>query len=237
MATPVTAISLIKRAMRLAGVYSLGDEPSPEEAQAGLEALNTMIDGWANESLMIYAQSVDVIPIVSPIAVYTLGPTGTVVTTRPMSMIDSSYVIYQGISYPVPLLALDQYNMIAYKTQGDSFPYCMWAEMDYPNVTLTVYPVPSDASVLYAWSLKQLPGFASLTTEALFPPGYADALAFNLAVNFGPEFDGADIPVTVQKSAINSKRIIKRTNTRALPMRLPSAVLPNTGWVNWRTGA
>jgi hypothetical protein len=56
-------------------------------------------------------------------------------------------------------------------------------------------------------------------------------------VNFGPEFDGADIPVTVQKSAINSKRIIKRTNTRALPMRLPSAVLPNTGWVNWRTGA
>ena len=231
-----TALDVIKRAMRLAGVYSIGEEPSPAETTSGLQALNGMIESWANESLMIYARSLDTIPLVSNTSVYTLGATGTVVTTRPAQALDVSYVIYQNVSYQVPALTIDQYNLIPYKLQTSEFPWSLWYEPTYPNGTLTVYPTPIASSSLQFWSLKQLTGFASLTDIVDLPPGYFDALCFNLAVLWGPEFDGTSIPASVMQAAMNSKRALKRTNFKPLPMSLPGAVLPQYGYVNWRTG-
>ena len=232
-----TALDVIKRAMRLAGVYSIGEEPSADETTSGLQALNGMLDSWANESLMLYVHTSDSIPLVSPTGLYTLGLSGTVVTTRPIQALDTSYVIYQDISHPCPSLTLDQYNSIPYKLQTSEFPWSLWYEDTYPNASITVYPTPSASSTLVFWSKKPFTAFAALTTDVTLPPGYFDALCFNLALYWGPEFDGASVPPQVAQQAINTKRLLKRTNTKPLPMRLPSAVLPQNGWVNWRTGA
>lgn len=231
-----TALDVIERAMSLAGVYSIGETPSPAETTSGLQALNGMIESWANESLMIYARTSDTIPLVASTSLYTLGATGTFVTTRPAQALDVSYVIYQNVSYPVPALTLDQYNTIPYKLQTSEFPWSLWYEPNFPNGSLTVYPTPSASSSLVFWSLKQLSSFASLTTDVALPPGYFDALSFNLAVLWGPEYDGTSIPQSVAQAAINSKRVLKRTNFKPLPMRLPGVVLPQYGHVNWRAG-
>jgi hypothetical protein len=232
-----TALDIIKRSMRLAGVYSLGEEPSAEETTAGLTALNSMIETWANSSLLIYSQTLDAIPMVAGTSVYTLGPAGTFVTTRPMEVLNTSYVVYQTVSYPAPLMTLEEYNTIAFKAQTAEFPWQIWYEANYPAGTLTVYPTPSQASTLNLWSLKPLTGFTNLTDTVDLPPGYYDALCFNMAVVFGPEFDGSSIPPSVVQNAANFKRGLKRTNYRPLIMPLPSAVLPVNGWVNWRDGA
>lgn len=231
------ALDILKRAMRLAGVYSIGEEPSADETASGLMALNGMIGTWANESLMIYAHTVDTVPLVTNTSLYTLGETGTVVTTRPMEALDMSYVVYQGISYPCPMMTIEQYNSIPFKAQTAQFPWMLWYEDTFPNGNLTVYPTPADASTLKFASKKQLAGFSSLTDAVALPPGYFDALCFNMAVYWCPEFDGTNIPPQVMQQAINTKRLIKRTNTDPLTMRLPAAVLPQNGWVNWRTGA
>jgi hypothetical protein len=232
-----TALDIIKRSMRLAGVYSLGEEPSAEETTAGLAALNSMIETWANSSLLIYSQTLDAIPLVANTSVYTLGPAGTFVTTRPIEVLNTSYVVYQTVSYPAPLMTLEEYNSIPFKTQTAEFPWQIWYEPDYPAGTLTVYPTPSQASTLNLWSLKPLTGFTNLTDTVDLPPGYYDALCFNMAVVFGPEFDGSSIPDSVIRNAANFKRGLKRTNYRPLVMPLPTAVLPVNGWVNWRDGA
>lgn len=231
-----TALDIIKRAMRLAGVYSIGEEPSADETQSGLQALNGMIELWANDSLLIYVHTADNIPLVASTGLYTLGPSGTVVTTRPIQALDTSYVIYQNVSYPCPALTLEQYNTIPYKLQTSEFPWALWYEDTFPNGSVTVYPTPSAASTLVFWSKKQLAGFTALTTDVTLPPGYFDALCFNLAVNWGPEFDGVSIPESVIRNAQGSKRLLRRTNTKPLPMMLPGAVLPQRGYVNWRTG-
>jgi hypothetical protein len=235
--TSVTALSIIKRAMRLAGVYSIGEEPSADETDAGILALNGMIETWANETLMIYAHTLDAIPMVANTGLYTLGPTGTVATVRPIEALDMSYVSYQGISYPCPLMTIEQYNSIPFKAMTAQFPWTLWYEDQYPSGELTVYPTPLDTSTLNFWSKKQLTGFTALTDEVSLPPGYFDALCFNMAVYWGPEFDGTQIPPQVMQQAINTKRLIKRMNTKPLTLRLPAAVLPQNGYVNWRTGA
>lgn len=232
-----TALDVITRAMRLAGVYSIGEDPSADETTSGLQALNGMIGTWANESLMIYAHTQDSIPLVASTSLYTLGATGTFVTTRPMEALDMSYVVYQGVSYPCPMLTIDQYNSIPFKAQTAQFPWSLWYEDTFPNGSLTVYPTPAGSSTLVFTSKKQLTSFAALTTDENLPPGYFDALSFNLALYWAPEFDGASVPPQVAQQAINTKRLIKRTNTKPLTMRLPAAVLPQNGYVNWRTGA
>lgn len=232
-----TALDIIKRSMRLAGTYSLGEEPSAEESAAGLAALNGMLDTWANSSLLIYSQTLDAIPLVAGTSVYTLGPAGTFVTTRPMSVLNTSYVVYQTVSYPAPLMTLEQYNQIPFKAETSEFPWEIWYEPTYPAGTLTVYPTPTQSSTLNLWSLKPLTGFANLTDTVDLPPGYYDGLCFNMAVVFGPEFDGSSIPDSVVRNAANFKRGLKRTNTRPLVMSLPYAVLPTNGYYDWRTGA
>lgn len=232
-----TALDVIKRAMRLAGVYSIGEEPSADETDSGLQALNGMIGTWANESLLIYAHTQDSIPLVASTGLYTLGPSGTFVTTRPIEALDMSYVVYQSISYPCPMMTIEQYNSIPFKAQTAQFPWALWYEDTYPNGSLTVYPTPDASSTLVFTSKKELSSFADLTTDVTLPPGYFDALCFNMAVFWGPEFDGVSIPAQVVLQATNTKRLIKRTNTKPLTMKLPAAVLPQNGYVNWRTGA
>jgi len=232
-----TALDVIKRAMRLAGVYSIGEEPSAEETTSGFQALNGMIESWANESLMIYVHTSDSIPLVATTGAYTLGASGTLVTTRPIEALDTSYVVYQNVSYPCPALSIDQYNAIPYKLQTSEFPWSLWYEDTYPNATITVYPTPSASSTLVFWSKKQLSQFTALTDVITFPPGYFDALCFNMATFWGPEFDGVTIPKQVIMQAQNLKRMIKRTNTKSLPMAMPTAVLTGNRYVNWRAGA
>jgi hypothetical protein len=232
-----TALDILKRAMRLAGVYSIGEEPSADETASGLMALNGMIGTWANEALMIYAHTRETIPLVAGTNFYTLGETGTVVTTRPIEILDSAYIVYQDISYPCPRMTVDQFNSIPFKMQTAEFPWAFYYQDLFPDGRLRVYPTPTNASIFFMTSKKQLAGFSSLTDAVSLPPGYFDALCFNMATYWCPEFDGASIPPQVMQQAINTKRLIKRTNTKPLVMNLPAAVLPQNGFVNWRTGA
>lgn len=46
-----TCRDIIKRAYQMTGVVALGDDPSAEEAQYGLEALQAMYDGWVENGM------------------------------------------------------------------------------------------------------------------------------------------------------------------------------------------
>jgi hypothetical protein len=76
---------------------------------------------------------------------------------------------------------------------------------------LTVYPVPTIAMTLNLWSWKPLSSFAAVTDVVSLPPGYEKAIAYNLAIELAPENE-VPVPATVERGAITSKKLIKRTN-------------------------
>jgi hypothetical protein len=221
----VTALDMIKRAYRLIGVYSIGETPTADESVDGLSALNALVDSWANEGLMIYAPSLDSIALTANLAAYTLGTTGTVITDRPVDILDASYIEYQGVSFPVTVATLDQYTGVPFKGTQDGLPFLIWYQPDYPNGTLTVYPAPLSSCTLKLWSKKMITQFAALTTVLTLPLGYEDAMVYNLAARLAPENE-MPVPNEVARSARNLKRTLKRTNTTVPIMDLPSAVLP-----------
>jgi hypothetical protein len=223
-----TALDLIKRAMRLNGTYSIGEEPSSDEAADGLVSLNEMIGSM--EGLLIYAPTTDAITLSSGTAAYTVGPSGGTITTRPISVLESSYISYGGISYPLEILTIENYNDIPQKATSGGVPEYLYVLNGMPNITVTAYPTPGATMTLNLVSNKLFQSFASLTDVVSLPPGYARMLAYNLAVEIAPEYEAALRPDVVQ-IATSSRRVLKRTNTKPpllnIPVGIPVTVRSN----------
>jgi hypothetical protein len=223
-----TALTLIKRALRLLGVYSKGEDPDPDEAQDGLSALNALMGSLANEGLLVHARSLDEIALSAGTASLSVGPSGDTITDRPVKALPESYIELGGVSYPLEVLTLAQYNAIGVKdTQG--IPRGIYAQMDMPDATVYLYPVPSEAMTLKLWSEKQIASFGSLTTEVHLPPGYDRMLAFLLAIDLAPEFQ-TEPPAAVIRGAATARRSLKRTNAEVPQLDMPRGVPGNVGF-------
>jgi hypothetical protein len=100
----------------------------------------------------------------------------------------------------------------------------MWINMDYPNMDMYVYPVPTRALEWHFISVDELTQPATLATVLSFPPGYLRAFKYNLACEISAEF-GVEPSAQVQRIAMSSKRNIKRINNPDDVMALPYSMV------------
>lgn len=227
-----TALDVIKRSLRLLGVYAIGETPSADEGQDGLTALNALVGSLSNSSGLIHARTVDSIPVSAGTASVTVGPSGVFVTTRPVNVLDDSYVDIAGVSYPLSLLAQSEYSDIASKAlQG--IPRGLWVDAKMPNITVTMYPVPDQALTLKLVSGKLISSFPALTTAVSLPDGYERMLAYLLAIEIAPEYE-RDAPLSVVRIAADARRVIKRTNLEIPSLDMPHGVPYRRGSVDIR---
>lgn len=231
-----TAGDQIKRALRLLGVLAEGETPSADEYADSLMALNQMIDSWSTERLAVYTTTDQAFTWTASNASRTIGPTGNFVGTRPIALDDSTYYVYNGVSYTPTLINQQQYNSISVKTITSTLPQVLFINMDNPNATMYLYPVPSADLAFHFISVTPLSEPATTGTTLAFPPGYMRAFAYNLACEIAPEF-GIEPPQQVKRIAMTSKRDLKRINNPEDLMSMPAAILPNlpagniyTGW-------
>jgi hypothetical protein len=217
----ITAQTIISRAMRLLGVYNIGETPSPSESTDSLLALNAMLDSWATDGMAVFAPVKEAIPLTAALASVTAGPSGTYVTDRPIEVLSANLTL-GGVIYPIDLTTMEEYNAIPQPSTTGT-PRWIWCRMDMPNITITPYPVPSEAATLNIWTTQQIRYFGALTTEVALPPGYDRALAYNLAVEIAPEFEKEASP-TVKTIAASSLRGIKRVNLSIPPLGMPAPI-------------
>lgn len=227
-----TALDVIKRSMRLIEVYAIGEDPTADEAQDGLTALNALLGTYAN-SMIVYAKTLDVIPLVASQTSVTVGPTGTFVTTRPAKVLNESYIEYQGVSYPLTVLTLQEYNEIGVKANS-GIPAGIWVLPNMPDITVTPFPVPSDAMTLNLWSNRRVTAFPTLTTVVTLPDGYEDFLAYMLAEAIAPEY-GREPSATVVRLAGRARRALKRTNVEVPDLQMPYGIPAPGYYQDWRT--
>jgi hypothetical protein len=228
-----TALDVIKRSMRLLGVYSIGETPSADESADCLSALNAMIESWANENLFIYAKTLNQITLTANVGNYTIGPSGATISGRPIEVSSASYIDYQNVSYPLSIATLNDFNQIPVKTLVAGIPNILYVLPNMPNVTLQLWPVPSETMTLNLWSNKLLQSFANLTDTITLPPGYDRALAYCLAEEIGPEFE-VQVSADIKVKALQARKVIKRTNTEVPRLSMPYGVPMGRGYFNYR---
>ena len=221
-----TAGDQINGALRLIGQLAEAETPSAATAEDALATLNQMIDSWNTERLSVFSTQDQVFSWLPGFKTRTLGPTGDFVGNRPILVDDSTYFRdpASGISFGIKLINQQQYDGIAVKTVTSTYPQVMWVNMSYPNISMTVYPVPTKVLEWHIVSVQELTTPALLSTPLAFPPGYLRAFKYNLACELAPEF-GVEPSPTVQRIAMTSKRNLKRINNPDDIMSIPYSIV------------
>jgi hypothetical protein len=221
-----TAGDQINGALRLIGQLAEGETPSAATSQDSLTAMNQMIDSWSTERLAVFSTQ-DQVFMWPPGAINrTLGPTGNFVGNRPILLDDSTYFKdpSNGISFGIKIINQQQYDGIAVKTVTSTYPQVIWINMDYPNIDMYIYPVPTKVLEWHFISVTELDQPATLATVLSFPPGYLRAFRYNLACEIAAEF-GVEPSQQVSRIAMTSKRNLKRINNPDDIMSLPYSIV------------
>jgi hypothetical protein len=221
----MTVADLIKSAFRVLGVLAAEETPSAAEQSDAFNTLNRMVDSWANERLALYATLRSAYALTPGLNPHTIGTGGTFNTTRPVRIDRASLVLASSANAELPLAMLSDAEWQS--TQGKLVtgnPTSLWVETAYPLAKLWLHPVPvsADTLVLYTW--QQLGRFASTSSAVAFPPGYEEALIFNLAKRLAPEY-GVSLSAEAADIANESKAVLKRLNSHPSYVRSDASVL------------
>lgn len=116
MTVPLTVNTpnlVIRFAMQEAGLLQKGMNPSSEDYADYMPRLNSMVNLWQTQGLKLWLQSDLGITLVAGTALYTLGPGGTVVMTKPLRAVQGYYLDSLGNRRPLIPLSRDEYTRLS----------------------------------------------------------------------------------------------------------------------------
>ncbi len=190
---------------------SAGYALSATEATDFLPVLNSMLESWSLERLMVYQILQENFTLVAGTAAYTMGSGGDFNTTRPIKIVQAFTRDTGNLDFPIPkILGYSAYDSIILKSVGNTYPQYLFNDYANPLSTIRLYPRPIAGLNLYLDSWKQLQSFAIDDALAL-PPGYQSAIEWNLCIELADEY-GRDPTANMRRNATNYKATVKRIN-------------------------
>lgn len=229
----ITANTMINRAARLIRAISPDQSLTAQEAADGLYALNSMLDAWGTERLMVYQVQQATHSWTASAASKTIGSGGDFSAARPIR-IEANGNFFRdsdSLDYPLVVLPRENYDQIAQKSASGSVPEYLFYDDNFPTRTLYAYPVPNQALTLYLNTWKALQAFTALSATILLPPGYQAAIEYNLASWIAPEYGAAavDAAKALEKQASILKGAIKSLNHPSMVSTVDPALIGSGG--------
>jgi hypothetical protein len=203
-----TALTIIDRAYTIFGYKDAGEPLSADDANQGLNALNSMVDSWNTQRLFIVS-TVEIVGTVSG-APAGVGPALTFNTINPVTVENGAFTRVGGVDYPIEMIDRQTYAGLTLKTVTSTFPQYAYFDRQLPTSTIYFYPVPSAAVQVYLPCQVQLSAFADLVTDYSIAQGYQRALELSLAEELAMGL--RDLPAVVVRNAANARRVIRRSN-------------------------
>ena len=233
----MTGRDLINSALRLIKVIASGENPTADEAQDALMVLNNMIDAWAAEHLMLFTVTISEFPLVVGQQDYTFGPAGAFNAPRPSSIDRASIVILnnpaQPLEVPIEILTDAEWQAIPVKNIPTTVPLKVYDDGGFPFRNISVWGIPTAPVNIRFYFSTALVEFIGLDNDVSFPPGYLEALRYNLAVRLGEEFDEPASPGIIALAA-EAKARIKSANIIPVDLKC-DASLTSGGAYDWRS--
>lgn len=240
----MTGNDLVGRALKLIGAIAAGETATSDEAADAFSRLNDLLDDWGAERLTVFSVTRNTpYTLTSGTASYTIGTGGSMNIARPVWIENVGLIIDSGAStlteLPIRLFTNDEWAAIRQKSLQSALSQGIWYDYTWSAGLARIFPWPIPnvgTTQLVLYTPTALVQFADQTsTDYTFPPGYARALRYNLAVELAPEW-GRPLDPVVAAIAAESKATIKRANIRIQALRCDPALLRSGGGAyNWRT--
>lgn len=237
-----TVRKIITGAMRLIQTVQANNVPSDAEIQVGIKALNSMIDSWSNDKLMIYKLQPYYFLTTGGQQEYTLGPQGEWQIPRPMR-IEEAYIDLtsnvgaglQTTSLPISIANDSQWASIVTKRVTTQIPNILYDNGNYPNRTISLYPIPTGTITVVLWLWQPLLTFDSIDTVISLPKGYTRCIRYNLACELAPEY-GREASPLVKLTASNTKMALAAINSVPQYARMDPSLGQTRPTFNWLYG-
>ena len=218
----IRARDVIEPALRLLGVSSSEEPVQPDMAQAGLLALNALLDAWAVDRLMIPRRPKLTLPLVAGKPTYSWGyvrgelTPADVSAPAPVRLELCVLSVTDGSTQEWELTVLEQRDYetgIWLKQMTSSYPECVYLDPTRPYATLYVWPIPEWPYQLRLFPWPALPLYPHWDSIMDWPEGYLRALQYALAVDLGPQY-GVEASPTVQRVAMAARQDLSPVNAR-----------------------
>lgn len=220
-----TALQLIQGALGYCGEYDPGETLSSEDSTLGLAQLNSMLDAFAIERLMVYQIVQATNSWASSTASKTIGSGGTINVTRPNRIVSAYIRDSSSIDHPLEILRnREEYDSFSSKTTTNTLPYYLFYDTAYPLGTIYLYPIPSATVTLLYNTWQVLQSFAATSTDLALPPGYQEMIETNLTFRLAPRYGKKVLPEVIML-ARESKARIARLNAPETVMKMDPGVV------------
>ena len=241
----ITINDLLRRSFRMIGVLRRGFQPSTSDVADALVSLDAMLDGWATDELNLYATFIAQYDLTPSQQSYTIGPATADFTAPRPNRIDRANLIIlsnpqQPLRKPLQILNSQGWAAIKLQTVQSVIPIQLYYDPTYPLGTLYLWPMPTLAYQLELFTFAPLTGAFTSGSETFdMPPGYLDAVTYNLAVRLSSEWQ-RPLRQDVVALASESLAMIQRLNSQTPQMECDAGVMPfgssRTGAFNRLTG-
>lgn len=181
----MTVRDLIISALRKGGVITKQEIPSASELHDGLEALNSLLESWSNESTLVYPIVTETFPLKEQ-STFSIGA-GQEFDTSPFLSIIATYITHKNSDYSLSSASEGFFSRIAEKNMSGISKFYHYV-FGYPVATLHVWPKPQFGKAITLIGEKTLPSFGSLDDAVELPPGWKRALIYNLWHDLAPEY-------------------------------------------------
>jgi hypothetical protein len=205
-----TAQTLIKAALRSIGAIAPGETPTSDELAGGLESLKFMLRHWSNKNIRLYCITQDTVTLNSS-EYYTIGVGGTVNTARPEDIKGGFVRDCYAFDSPLQIIDESRYRSLSLKGIAGTAEF-LWYNPDFPYGKLYFWPRGSGEA--YIDSLKPFSEPSLISSSIQFPPGYDEAIKWNLALRLCPEY-GKEPSTLVASLALSSLNDIESKNFNA----------------------
>lgn len=178
-----TADALIRKALRDAGRLQVGDDPPPETFADCLSRLGDIINTLQTRGLKLWLNSVRTLTPVAGTAAYTLGPSGTTVTIKPLRVIGGWFVESGGARRSLTPLSWQEYRSLGNLTSSGAVN-SYFVDKQQLNLVVRLWQVPDATAATGTVELlcqEQATAPLELTSVVAFPVEWYLALRWMLA--------------------------------------------------------
>lgn len=228
-----TARAIIQDALTEIGAYAAGETMSSADASLGLLRLTNQIDSWKADRLTLAVQTRVTYTIPAGINTVTIGPTGTIVTQRPVWISGINY-INPGTNPEVETMLGpmddDSYRVLTIKQQTSTLPQQFYYNPNDTNGTLFFWPTVTQNVGIALYLPQGVTDPTTLDSILIGPPGYQEAFMYQLALRLMQPFarKATDCP-NLSIMAANAFEAMKKPNVQPGLLGIDAALVPAFG--------
>lgn len=240
MPGPITGETVVKAALKKAGVTGKGRQPDAFDSNEALDDLNDMIAQWNIQRYIVWGL-LDKGIVSTGAASYSIGPGGDIDMTRAPRSLKAGYVKQlvssPGLNVNTPLdiiPSMEQYSRIALPGLV-SFPLKLFLDTTpWPLCLIRPYPLPN-ANIYEIHVIVQNPiNLIDLATDlSVLPDYYIPAFKFNLAKRLRQGYGRGFKPdLELNNLASDSLDVLIQVNTQIAELVIPKVLISQTSGYN-----